>query len=79
MKRSLTLGSALLVAAAAGIPAAPANIPAPAAAAVSPVMPCPDEDYAGPRACYWDAAARGNGAGRSFTWTGATVIYSSER
>jgi hypothetical protein len=30
----------------------------------APLPPCPTEDSVG---CYWDASARGNGVGQSFT------------
>lgn len=53
--------------------AAPAPVTAPA-----PLPACPEEDYAGPVACRWDAGARGNGAGLSFTWDGAgTISYAA--
>ncbi len=45
-------------------PSAPAPVPAPAAAPLSPYIPCAEEDSPGP--CYWDAARRGNGQGTSF-------------
>lgn len=35
--------------------------------------PCESEDSAGP--CYWDAATRGNGIGRSFWIDGAGVVH----
>ena len=34
------------------------------AAALTPYVPCAEEDSPGP--CYWDAARRGNGHGTSF-------------
>ena len=43
---------------------APAPVPAPATAALTPYVPCAEEDSPGP--CYWDAARRGNGQGTSF-------------
>ena len=43
---------------------APAPVPAPTTAALTPYIPCADEDAPGP--CYWDAARRGNGQGTSF-------------
>ena len=45
-------------------PSAPAPVPAPATAALTPYVPCAEEDSPGP--CYWDAASRGNGQGTSF-------------
>ena len=45
-------------------PSAPAPVPAPATAALTPYVPCAEEDSPGP--CYWDAARRGNGQGNSF-------------
>ena len=47
-------------------PSAPAPVPAPApaTAALTPYVPCAEEDSPGP--CYWDAARRGNGEGNSF-------------
>lgn len=47
----------------ADTPAPVAEPPAPPAPA--PLPPCEDEDGPGP--CRWDAAARGNGVGRSYT------------
>lgn len=43
---------------------APAPVPAPTTAALTPYVPCAEEDSPGP--CYWDAARRGNGQGTSF-------------
>ena len=43
---------------------APAPVPAPTTAALTPYVPCAEEDSPGP--CYWDAASRGNGQGNSF-------------
>ena len=45
-------------------PSAPAPVPAPTTAALTPYVPCAEEDSPGP--CYWDAASRGNGNGTSF-------------
>ena len=45
-------------------PSAPAPVPAPTTAALTPYVPCAEEDSPGP--CYWDAARRGNGRGTSF-------------
>ena len=45
-------------------PSAPAPVPAPTTAALTPYVPCVEEDSPGP--CYWDAARRGNGRGTSF-------------
>ena len=45
-------------------PTTPAPVPAPITAALTPYVPCADEDSPGP--CYWDAARRGNGQGTSF-------------
>ena len=45
-------------------PTTPAPVPAPTTAALTPYVPCAEEDSPGP--CYWDAASRGNGAGTSF-------------
>ena len=45
-------------------PSAPAPVPAPTTAALTPYVPCAEEDSPGP--CYWDAARRGNGQGTSF-------------
>ena len=45
-------------------PSAPAPVPAPATAPLSPYVPCAEEDSPGP--CYWDSATRGNGQGTSF-------------
>jgi len=42
-------------------------------------LDCPTEDYSGPTACHWDASKHGNGQGTSFTWTGSTVIYTSNK
>lgn len=44
-------------------PSAPAPVPAPTTAALTPYVPCAEEDSPGP--CYWDAAG-GNGQGTSF-------------
>ena len=44
-------------------PLAPTT-PAPTTAALTPYVPCAEEDAPGP--CYWDAARRGNGEGNSF-------------
>ena len=38
-------------------PSAPAPVPAPTTAALTPYVPCAEEDSPGP--CYWDAARRG--------------------
>ena len=43
---------------------APAPVPAPTTSALTPYVPCAEEDSPGP--CYWDAARRGNGQGTSF-------------
>ena len=45
-------------------PTTPAPVPAPTTAALTPYVPCAEEDSPGP--CYWDAARRGNGHGTSF-------------
>ena len=45
-------------------PTTPAPVPAPTTAALTPYVPCAEEDSPGP--CYWDAARRGNGQGTSF-------------
>jgi hypothetical protein len=71
---------------AAAAPAAPAARPVatadPAATVGTAVringrtyIPCATEDYDGPAACFWDAGARGNGMGHSFTWDGTTLRY----
>ena len=45
-------------------PTTPAPVPAPATPALTPYIPCAEEDSPGP--CYWDADRRGNGRGESF-------------
>ena len=45
-------------------PSAPAPVPAPTTAALTPYTPCAEEDSPGP--CYWDAARQGNWEGNSF-------------
>ena len=51
----------------------------PATGTTGPVVPCITEDYSGPVACYWDASERGNGLGRSFTWTGTELNYTTSK
>lgn len=65
---------------AAGLLLTGCSVPAdvPATDKTSAAIPCIEEDYAGPVACYWDASERGNGSGRSFTWTGTELIYTSK-
>jgi hypothetical protein len=64
----------IAAAAAAGIALLVSGCSAPAT-----VQACPEEDYTGPIACHWDAAAQGNGQGTSFFWTGSTIIYPTTR
>ena len=50
------------------------SAPVPATAALTPYVPCAEEDSPGP--CYWDAARRGNGHGTSFVINNdQTVTY----
>lgn len=75
MKKTITAATV-----AAGLLLTGCSAPAdePATDTTAAAVPCIEEDYAGPVACYWDASTRGGGLGLSFTWTGTEVIYTSK-